>query len=159
MDREVLISCKMLKCWDLIHETFPHETVGSYVRRINLQSNRVAAIYEKSSTSSKVCISKVPPECKKLKNKILRKYADVFKDKLDKTDRVNIPPVKLQIDESRNIPPVHINKPFDVSYHMRKPAKEEFREIIEAGIIVPNNEPLDWCRQAFSRLKPGSDPP
>ena len=67
MDREVLISCKMLKRWDLIHETFPHETVGSYVRRINLQSNRVAAIYEKSATSSKVRISKVPPECKKLK--------------------------------------------------------------------------------------------
>ena len=104
-----------------------------------MQSNRVAAIYEKSATSLKVRISKVPPECKKLKNKILRKYADVFKDKLDKTDRVNIPPVKLQIDESRNIPPVHINKPFDVSYHMRKPAKEEFREMIEAGIIVPNN--------------------
>ena len=36
VDREVLISCKMLKRWDLIHETFPHETVGSYVRRINL---------------------------------------------------------------------------------------------------------------------------
>ena len=77
VDREVLISCKMLKRWDLIHPTFPHKTVGSYVRRINLQSNRVAAIYEKSATSSKVRISKVPPECKKLKNKILRKYADV----------------------------------------------------------------------------------
>ena len=97
--------------------------------------------------------------CKKLKNKILKKYADVFKDKLEKTDRVNIPPVKLQIDESRKIPPVHINKPFDVSYHLRKPAKEEFREMVNAGIIVPNNEPSDWCSQAFPRMKPGSDPP
>merc|ERR1712055_622303 len=55
VDREVLISCKMLKRWDLIHETFPHETVGSYVRRINSQSNRVAAIYEKSATYLKTC--------------------------------------------------------------------------------------------------------
>ena len=107
----------------------------------------------------KVRISKVPPECKKFKNKILRKYADVFKDKLDKTDRFNIPPVKLEIDESRNIQPVHINKPYDVSYHMRKPDREEFRDIINAGILVPNNEPSDWCSQAFPRLKPGSDPP
>ena len=67
VDREVLISCKMLKRWDLIHPTFPHETVGSYVRRVNLQSNRVAAIYEKPETSSKIRISKVPPECKQLK--------------------------------------------------------------------------------------------
>ena len=81
----------------------------------------------------------------------------VFKDKLKKTDRINIPTVKLQIDESRKIPPVHINTPFDVSYHLRKPAKEEFREMVNAGIIVPNNEPSDWCSQAFPRLKPGSD--
>ena len=33
VDREVLISCKMLKRWDLIHPTFPHETVGSYVKQ------------------------------------------------------------------------------------------------------------------------------
>ena len=66
VDREVLISCKMLKHWDLIHPTFPHETVGSYVRRVNLQSNRVAAIYDKAETSSKIRISKVPHECKKI---------------------------------------------------------------------------------------------
>ena len=65
VDREGLISCKMLKRWDLIHLTFPHETVRSYVRRVNLQSNRVAAIYEKPETLSKIRIIKVPPECKK----------------------------------------------------------------------------------------------
>ena len=99
VDREVLISCKMLKRWDLIHETFPHETVGQYVRR-NIKLQKAAAVYEKSAIPSKIRVSKVPPECQKLRNKILTKYADVFKDKLEKGDRVNIPPVKLQIDES-----------------------------------------------------------
>ena len=33
VDREVLISCKMLKRWDLLHETFPYETVRQYVKR------------------------------------------------------------------------------------------------------------------------------
>ena len=91
VDREVLISCKMLKRWDLIHETFPHETVGQYVRR-TIKLHKAAAVYEKSAIPSKICVSKVPPECKKLRNKILKKYADVFKDKLEKGDRVNIPP-------------------------------------------------------------------
>ena len=58
-----------------------------------------------TSIPSKIRVSKVPPECKKLRNKILKKYADVFKDKLEKGYRVNIPPVKLQIDVSRKIPP------------------------------------------------------
>ena len=158
MDREVLISCKMLKMWDLIHETFPHETVGQYVRR-NIKLQKAAAVYEKSAIPSKIRVRKVPPECQKLQNKILTKYADVFKDKLEKGDRVNIPPVKLQIDESKKVPPVHINKPFDVAYHLRKPAKKEFREMVNAGIVVPNNEPSAWCSQAFPRMKPGSDPP
>ena len=157
MDRKVLISCKMLKLWDLIHETFPHNTVGSYVRRV--KSHKATVIDEKSSAPSKVCIRKVPPECKIIKNKILRKYHDLFNDKPEKTDRVKILPVNLQIDESRNIQPVHINKPFDVSYHMRKPVKEEFMEMIKAGILLQNNEPSDLCSQAFPRLKLGSDPP
>ena len=32
VDREVLISCKMLKRWDLLHETFYHETMRQYVK-------------------------------------------------------------------------------------------------------------------------------
>ena len=72
-------------------------------------------------------------------------YADIFKDKLEKCDRVNIPPVKLKFAESGNIQPVHINKPYYESYHMRKPAREEFRKMINVGILVPSNEPSDWC--------------
>ena len=66
----------------------------------------------------------------------LTKYADIFKDKIGKMDRVNIPPVKLQLDETKNIPPVHITKPFDVAYHVRRPARKEFREMVEAEIEV-----------------------
>ena len=86
MDREVLISCKMLKRWDLIHKTFPHETVGQYVRR-KIKLQKVASVYDKSAIPSKVRVSTVPHECQKLRNKILTKYADVFKDKLEKGDR------------------------------------------------------------------------
>ena len=74
-----VISCKMLKRWDLIHKTFPHETVGQYIRQ-KIKLHKAAAVYEKSAISSKIRVSKVPPECKKLFNKILKKYADVLKD-------------------------------------------------------------------------------
>ena len=52
MDREVLISHKMLRRWDLIHETFPHETVRQYVRR-TIKLHKAAAVYEKSAIPRK----------------------------------------------------------------------------------------------------------
>ena len=44
VDREVFISCKMLKRWNLIHNSFPHETVDNFVKR-NLKLQKVAALF------------------------------------------------------------------------------------------------------------------
>ena len=72
-------------------------------RKLKLQ--KVASVFDKSVISSKVRVNTVPLECQVLRNKILTKYADIFKDKIGKMDRVNIPPVKLQLDETKDIPP------------------------------------------------------
>ena len=102
VDREILISCKMLKKWNLIHDTFPHETVDDFVKR-KLKLRKVASVFDKSAISSKVRVNTVPLECQILRKEILRKHAGIFKDKIGKMDRVNIPPVKLQLDESKDI--------------------------------------------------------
>ena len=158
VDREILISCKMLKRWNLIHPTFPHETVDKFVNR-QLKLRKVAAVFDKSATSSKDRVNTIPLECQILRKEILKKHAGIFKDKIGKMDRVNIPPVELKLDESKNIPPSNVDKPFDVPYHLRRPAKKEFKEMVDAGIVVQNEEPSDWRSQAFPRMKPGSDPP
>merc|ERR1712239_78989 len=31
--------------------------------------------------------------------------------------------------------------------------------MVEAGILIPNDEPSNWRSQSFPRMKPGSDPP
>ena len=43
--------------------------------------------------------------------------------------------------------------------NLRRPARKEFREMVEASIVVANDEQVDWISQAFPRMKPGSDPP
>ena len=50
VDREILISCKMLKRWNLIHDTFPHETVDNYVKR-KLKLPKVASVFDKSGST------------------------------------------------------------------------------------------------------------
>ena len=85
VDREVLISCKMLKKWDLLHPSFPHETVDSFVKR-KLKLQKAAAVFDKSSVSSKDRISTIPLECQVLHKNILKKHAEIFKDKIGKMD-------------------------------------------------------------------------
>merc|ERR1712055_188672 len=98
VDREILVSCKMLKKWGLIHSSFPHETVEDFCNRKNkIKTQKIAAVYDKSSISSKDRINNVPEGCQVLRQKILKKHAGIFKDKLGKLDRVNIPPVKLHL--------------------------------------------------------------
>ena len=93
----------MLKRWSLIHNSFPHETVDNFVKR-KLKLQKVAAAFDKSSISSKDRVNTIPLECQILRKNILKKHAGIFKDKIGKMDRVNIPPVKLQLDETKDIP-------------------------------------------------------
>ena len=106
MDREILISCQMLKKWNMIHPTFCAETLSTYVRNLThvLDQNKISSIYDKSKTSTKERISKGNKRCTKLRQHILKEYHDVFKDRLDKTDRLNIDPVHLEINTPHNIP-------------------------------------------------------
>ena len=112
VDREVLISCKMLKRWNLIHSSFPHETVDNFAKR-KFKLQKAAAVFDKSSIPSNVRVNTIPLECQIVRKNMLKKHAGIFKDKLGKLDRVNIPPVKLQLDETKDIPPTNVGKPFD----------------------------------------------
>ena len=88
----------MLEMWDLIHPSFPNETISTYVRNLNtvkLAKNKVNSGYSKSPISTSAQIGSVHKGCTKLRQKILKRYSDVFRDRLDKHDRINIKPVHL----------------------------------------------------------------
>ena len=115
VDREILISGQMLKIWDMIHPSFPNETISTYVRKLRSVKldNKVSSMYDKSPIPTSERISTDHKGCIKLWHKTLKKYLDVFKDRLDKQDRVKIKPVHLEIDTFHNIRTVHTNKPYD----------------------------------------------
>merc|ERR1711891_140605 len=160
VDREILVSCKMLKKWGLLHSSFPHETIKDFCnRKYKVKSQKTAAVFNKSTVSSNDRIKDVPDDCQNLRKKILKKHSGIFKEKLGKLDRVNLPPVKLHLDETNDAPPSNVGRPYDIPYHLRRPAQEEFEQMVEAGILIPNDEPSNWRSQAFPRMKPRSDPP
>ena len=73
----------------------------------------------------------------KLREKILKEHKSNFKEKLGPLVRINHLPVKLTIDESRAIRPVKNTKAYNIPLDLQDAAKEEFNEMISAGIIAP----------------------
>ena len=98
------------------------------------------AIYDKYKISTKERITKGDKKCTKLRQHILKEYQDVFKDRLDKTDRLNINPVHLEIDQTCNITPYHAAKAYGIPYHLRKPVKAEFVEMLRSGVLTETRE-------------------
>ena len=96
VDREILISCDMLIKWDLIHSTFGRETVTDFMHRnlthynsnsklnkIKIKNvNSMSQLYNKSKMSTDKLLAKMPPECVKLREKILQLHKKNFKEKL-----------------------------------------------------------------------------
>ena len=174
VDREILVSCDMLIKWDLIHDTFGRETVTDFIHRnsthYNISNsklnkikvkniNSMSQLYNKSNISTDDLLGKIPSDCIKLREKILKIHKKNFKEKLGPEDRINHEPVKLKIDKSREIKPVKHSKAYDIPLHLREAAKDEFNEMIKAGIIVEaNGEANEWSSQAFPRRKPNTYP-
>ena len=108
----------------------------------------LSQLYTKSKVPTDELLDKVPPECIKLREKVLRIHNKNIKEKLGPNDRINHPPVKLKIDKSRGIKPVIHSKAYDIPIHLRKAAHAEFTEMRKAGIIVESDgEASEWRRE------------
>ena len=141
----------------MIHPTFPNESLDMYISKLRandktiLDSNKIKAIYEKSLISTKEKLNQKDPKCTDLRAKILKDNHDIFKDELGPEDRVNIPPVHLEVDLARNINPVKAMKPYDIPWHLRQPATIEFNKMLKSGVLTgntvqkPNSDPIS-CR-------------
>ena len=84
-------------------------------------------IYEKEGT---YVILRDPSRGCKLLLHIVEKYQNNFKSKLGPQDRMNVPPVKLIIDEEIGIKPSNHVKPFDTLYDFRVPWEKELKDAL-----------------------------
>ena len=66
------------------------------------QSNEVT---ESLVSDNEYEIPKPPKTCAHLRDKLLEKYSSVFKEKLDPSDRIRAPPVRIKIDPTKNVAP------------------------------------------------------
>ena len=129
--KEVLVSLGLMKNWDLIHQTFPAETVSDYFYKLNNKSSLAySSLYSlQNNLYSESKVLKEPSkECKKLKSEIISAWGECFKEKLGPKDRMKVPPVKLKMKSSEEKPSFCL-KPYDTPYHLRDMYEKELNRV------------------------------
>ena len=148
---EVLVSLGLMKKWDLIHDSFPGETVSDFVTRVTNKSKiAYSSLYSFNNDiySESRKLREASKECKELKSEIIKEWGDCFKEKLGPKDRMKVEPVKLRVKESSKVPSF-CTRPFDTPYHLRDAYETELNACLEAGQIVPcGTEPSKWSSKA-----------
>ena len=91
--KETLISLSLLKKWDLVHDSFPRQTISEYVYNIQRNKNLKAylALYDFNAGIYEEHRPLKPPssKCNKLRGKVMGKFSHVFKEELEPHDRMN----------------------------------------------------------------------
>ena len=149
---EVLVSLGLLKKWDMIHDTFPEETVSDFMQRMtNKHKLAYSSLYNINTDNFNASRKLRPPgkDCTELKARIVNKYRDCFKETLGPKDRMNVPPVKLRIKDPNKTPSFCL-RPFDTPYHLRDAYEKELDSCMKAGQLVAcGAEPSKWSSKAF----------
>ena len=95
-------------------------------------------------------------DVEKIRKKLMRKYASVFKRDLGKEDRVRMDPVKVElIDENKDMGNVMV--PSETPRHLQKAADIELQRLLNAGCLEPVNHPTRTCSRAFFIMKNKKD--
>ena len=79
-----------------------------------------------------------------MKKKYLKKYRDVFKEKLERGDKVKCPPVRIETIKGSRIKPINCRTPVPVPAHYRKSADKQIRDFLRAGIIERCHHHTPW---------------
>ena len=80
-------------------------------------------------------MSPLSKKCELLRDKIVRNWKGVFKEKLEKGDRINKSSISISLKEGSI--PSYQARPYDTPYHLRKPYDRELQNMMEAGILEP----------------------
>ena len=95
-------------------------------------------------------------EIEKLRKKLLKKYSSVFKRDLDKDDRVDADPVKIDlVDSSANMGNSMIA--IETPRHLQEAADEELSRLLKAGVLEPVHHATSTCSRAFFVQKNNKD--
>ena len=149
-DRDILLDWKTLQVWGCIPNSFPAPPHAA--RRVvefpemdlpeaTPSPSTVSILEGKGSERTQMNFRQSSEEeieterkLKSLKVKLLSRYSDVFKKKLEPEDRIKAAPLKMDLNEKyKNITPRNSMSAAEIPAHLRKAAETELKDMLEAG--------------------------
>ena len=93
-----------------------------------------------------------------LKKQWLRDFPDVFKKDLEKEDRLDMAPIKIDlVDNHEDIHVFHPKKAVDVPAYMEEAARKELARMLKAGMIEQIEGYTENLSRGFFIKKPGKE--
>lgn len=85
-------------------------------------------------------------------------FQDVLGDTLDEACGImKGEPMHIHLREDPNVKPLKVYTTRQIPIHMRESADKLVKELLEAGVIVPEDEPTEWVSPAHFVPKPGKN--
>ena len=96
-------------------------------------------------------------DCQKLKEELVEEFKDVFQEELLPGDKINGPPVKIEIDEDLDVIPTNVKAPCDVHIQLRGASDQEIKDLLATGVIAESKGPTRHCAHGMFRRKKTKD--
>ena len=85
-----------------------------------------------------------------LKKKLIKQFADVFKEDLEPSDRLDVPPVKIPLKPNHeSMPKYNARVPISTSRYLEKAASKELARILKSGAFEEVTWPTDTACKAW----------
>ena len=85
-----------------------------------------------------------------MKTFLITKYPNIFKEDLEECDTIKTKnPIRIELDEEKNIQPTNITIPAEIPVHLRSAAEREISRLIKAGTLEPCEHPSDWSSRGL----------
>ncbi|MEL6804493.1 MAG: hypothetical protein AAFO91_12020, partial [Bacteroidota bacterium] len=172
---EVLVDLESLVQWGILPSCFPlpinedDREVGRKVRNIQtLPPKKLVDVKERAgSWRSSIKFNQIVEEeyetdhemavYNALRGKLLKMYADVFKEDLSPSDRIDAPPVEIPlVPNAEEVPVYNAKVPIPTPRYLESAAQKELARIIASGALEEVTHATRYCCKAFFVQKPGS---
>ena len=145
---EILVGWRYLKDWGVLPPTFPYPN--------NVKKGYKVRGVRDGKGDREVDMDR---QLERIKKDLMTEFKDVFKVKLEKTDRINAPPVKIMIDQDRmeKEKPRQATVPIPIPAHLRQAANSKLDDMLEAGFVKPCHHKTVFASRGFFREKKSGD--
>ena len=165
--QEILLDEHTLREWSIIPPNFPEPMDEREKARVVSKNTKLVEIKDpKGSRRTSIRFIavnddeiEIDKKLKELKKNLLKEFRDVFKTNLEKSDRINMPPMKIEtIKGADRIRRTNFMTAIETPLHLQSAANEELQKMLKAGFIEPCHHSTEWCARSFFVTKPNSQP-